>query len=78
MKMEDRDDERVLSLCGTILNRKKLLHCEMCGTVLGPACYLDFVKHRTRALARRADDRNLCDICARKSTAKSSADDAPI
>ena len=78
MKMEDRDDERVLSLCGTILNRKKLLHCEMCGTVLGPARYLDFVKSRTRAVARVADDRNLCETCARGSTAKSSADDAPV
>ena len=78
MKMEDRDDERVLSLCGTILNRKKLLYCEMCGTVLGPARYLDFVKSRTRAVARVADDRNLCDLCARRSTAKSSADDVPV
>jgi NADPH-dependent glutamate synthase beta subunit-like oxidoreductase/ferredoxin len=78
MKMDDIGDERVLSLCGTILNRKKLLHCEMCGTVLGPACYLDFVKSRTRAVARVAEDRNLCDLCARKSTAKSSADDAPV
>jgi hypothetical protein len=78
MKMEDRDDERVLSLCGTILNRQKLLHCEICGTVLGPARYLDFVKTRTRAVARVADDRKLCDICARRSTAKSSADDAPV
>lgn len=78
MKMEDRDDERILSLCGTILNRKKLLHCEMCGTVLGPARYLDFVKSRTRAVVRVADDRNLCEMCARRSTAKSNADDAPV
>jgi NADPH-dependent glutamate synthase beta subunit-like oxidoreductase/ferredoxin len=78
MKMEDADDERVLSLCGTILNRKKLLHCEMCGAVLGPARYLDFVKRRTKSVARVAADRNLCDLCARKSAAKFSADDAPV
>jgi NADPH-dependent glutamate synthase beta subunit-like oxidoreductase len=78
MKMDDIGDQRVLSLCGTILNRKKLLHCEICGTVLGPARYMDFVRRRTRAVARVADDRNLCDLCARKSAAKSSADDAPI
>ena len=78
MKMDDIGDERILSLCGTILNRKKLVHCDMCGTVLGPACYLDFVKSRTKAVARVADDRNLCDLCARKSKAKSSADDAPV
>jgi ferredoxin len=78
MKMDDIGDERVLSLCGTILNRKKLLHCDMCGTVLGPERYLEFVKSRTMAVARVTDDRNLCDLCARKSTAKSSADDAPV
>jgi ferredoxin len=78
MQMADKNDERVLSLCGTILNRQKLLHCDMCGTVLGPARYLDFVKNRTRAVARVAEDRNLCDLCARRSTAKSSADDAPV
>ena len=78
MRMEDTDDERVLSLCGTILNRKKLLNCETCGAVLGPARYLDFVKRRTKSVARVASDRNLCDLCARKSTAKFSADDAPI
>ena len=78
MKMEDRNDERVLSLCGTILNKKKLLQCEMCGAVIGPARYLDFVKHRTKSVARVASDRNLCDLCARKSTAKFSADDTPV
>jgi len=77
MKMEDRDDERVLSLCGTILNRKKLVYCEICGAVLGPAQYLNFVKRRTKSVARIASDRNLCDLCARKSTAIFSADDAP-
>jgi NADPH-dependent glutamate synthase beta subunit-like oxidoreductase len=78
MKMEDKDDERILSLCGTTLNRKNLLHCESCGAVLGPARYLDFVKKRTKAVARVAVDRHLCDLCARKSTAKSSVDDAPV
>jgi hypothetical protein len=78
MQMADRNDERVLSLCGTILNRKKLLYCEMCGAVLGPARYLDFVKRRTKSVTRVAADRNLCDLCARQSTAKFSADDAPV
>jgi NADPH-dependent glutamate synthase beta subunit-like oxidoreductase len=78
MKMEDRDDERVLSLCGTILNRKKLLYCESCGAVLGPARYLDFVRRRTESVAQVALPRNLCDLCARKSTAKFSADDTPV
>jgi hypothetical protein len=67
-----------LSLCGTILNRKKLLYCDICGAVLGPARYLDFVEKRTRSVARVSADRHLCDLCARKSKAKFSADDAPV
>jgi NADPH-dependent glutamate synthase beta subunit-like oxidoreductase len=78
MKIQDKDDERILSLCGTILNRQKLLYCEMCGAVMGPACYLEFIKKRTRSVARVAADRHLCDLCARKSTAKFSADEAPV
>ncbi len=78
MHMEDRDDERVLSLCGTILNRKKLLHCESCGAVLGPAQYLDFIQKRTNGVARLADDRRRCDACARKSSAVFGVDDAPV
>jgi len=78
MQMTDRDDERVLSLCGTILNRKELIHCESCGAVLGPERYLDFVQKRANAVPRIADDRQLCDACARKSTAALGIDDAPV
>lgn len=77
MQMEDRGDERVLSLCGTILNRKKLLPCESCGVVLGPAQYLDFVEKRIKGVARIADNRRLCDACARKSTAALGVDVPP-
>ena len=78
MRMEDRGGERVLSLCGTLLNRKKLLYCQSCGAVLGPKRYLDFVHKQTHAVARVADDRRLCEVCARKSTAKFSAVGAPV
>jgi NADPH-dependent glutamate synthase beta subunit-like oxidoreductase len=78
MQIYDRDDERVLSLCGTILNRQKLQHCDGCGVVLGPARYLEFVQKRTHAVAATVEDRRLCEICARKSTAKRSVEDAPI
>ncbi len=78
MRMEDRGDERILSLCGTLLNRKKLLYCQSCGAVLGPERYLEFVQKRTNTVARVAGDRRLCEVCARKSTAKFSAADAPV
>ena len=78
MQIRDRDGERVLSLCGTILNRKKLLYCDDCGAVLGPARYLEFVQKRTHSVAAKVDDRRLCEACARKATAKLGAEDAPV
>ena len=78
MQIEDRNDERVLTLCGTILNQKKLLHCQSCGAVLGSAQYLEFVQKRTNGVARRADDRRLCEACARKSSARYGVDHAPV
>jgi NADPH-dependent glutamate synthase beta subunit-like oxidoreductase len=78
MQIQDRDGERILSLCGTILNRKKLLYCDGCGAVLGPARYLEFVQKRTHAVAARVEDRRLCEACARKSTAKLGVEDTPV
>ena len=77
MQMVDKDGERILSLCGTILNRQKLVHCEDCGAVLGPVRYLDFVRKRTQSVARIKSNQRLCEACARKSTARRSIDDAP-
>lgn len=69
MRMEDRDGERVLSLCGTVLNRQALLCCEDCGAVLGPLRYLEYVRKRHATIALRADSRSLCDACARQAAA---------
>lgn len=77
MHMEDRGGERILSLCGTILNRQKLIYCEECGAVMGSARYLDFVRRRTKPVARVNTDRRLCDSCARSATAQHSVDDTP-
>jgi NADPH-dependent glutamate synthase beta subunit-like oxidoreductase len=78
MQMEDRGKERILSLCGTILNREKLMFCEQCNAVLGPARYLDFVRKRTKQVAQVSGQHTLCDACARKSTAKFSVDEGPV
>jgi len=45
---------------------------------MGPARYLDFVQKRTNEVARIADDRRLCDACARKSSAKYGVDVTPV
>jgi NADPH-dependent glutamate synthase beta subunit-like oxidoreductase len=77
MIMEDRKDERILSLCGTILNRQKLEYCETCGAVLGPARYHDYVKQKIHAVSTVVDDRSICERCARKETAEVSKNKVP-
>jgi hypothetical protein len=66
MRIEDREGERVLSLCGTILNRQKLVNCDSCGAVIGPAKYLDYIKRKVHTISQVASDRMLCEVCARK------------
>jgi len=77
MKMVDTEGERVLSLCGTILNRQQLLRCEDCGAVLGPAVYLDYVRSRTQQVAPVHGEARLCDACLRKAKASVGAEEAP-
>ena len=69
MQIHDVGGERVLSLCGTILNRLKLEYCESCGAVLGPARYHDFISRRTRDLATVSTEDRLCVKCTRTSAA---------
>ena len=77
MHMEDQEGERILSLCGTVLNRQQLVLCDDCGAVLGPARYLNFIRERTSSVAGGAGQKNLCDACARKSTARFSSESTP-
>jgi ferredoxin len=67
LRILDRGDERLLSYCGTILNRQKLEHCEECGAVLGPQRYLEFLQKRTATVSVAAfTDRKLCPACTRR------------
>jgi len=70
MRIEDRKKERILSLCGTILNRQKLVYCESCGAVMGPAKYLDYIRKKIGGVAQVTSDHTLCEKCARKGQAK--------
>jgi len=69
MRMEDSNGERVLSLCGTILNRQQLIHCESCGAVVGTARYLEYIREKHQSVIQIADPRTLCHFCARKTMA---------
>jgi NADPH-dependent glutamate synthase beta subunit-like oxidoreductase/ferredoxin len=68
MQLEDRDGERVLHLCGTILNRQPLLHCNQCEAAMGTARHLEYMHARTRNLAPAKTREMLCDRCARQQT----------
>ncbi len=70
LRIIDRGDERLLSYCGTILNRQKLEYCRNCGTVLGPARYLEFLQKRTQGVGPALTTRPLCQACARQQTAR--------
>lgn len=77
MRMEDREGDRVLLLCGTILNRMALEYCEDCGATLGPARYHDYVSKRIKGISKALGDRRLCIDCARKFLAKPHAEIIP-
>jgi NADPH-dependent glutamate synthase beta subunit-like oxidoreductase len=78
MRIEDRGDERLLILCGTILNRQKLVFCDDCGKAMGPQKYLDFIHNRLKSIETPANGRLLCEGCARQRTARFSVDTLPV
>lgn len=78
IRMLDRGDERLLSYCGTILNRQKLEHCQECGAVVGPQRYLEFLQRRTQGVSPVIVDRKLCHACARRNTARIHTENSPV
>lgn len=78
MAVKDVNGERLLTLCGTILNRQRLEYCEICGAVLGPAKYHDFISRRLQKVSQVVDPRAICEKCARKKLAKPGVDNMPI
>ena len=78
MRIEDRDGERVLSLCGTVLNRQKLTYCESCGAEMGTHRYIDYVRNRIQPIGNIWENRNLCDACARKKGVMSMSETIPL
>jgi len=77
IRIIDRGDERLLSYCGTILNRQKLGRCKECGAALDPVRYLEFLQKRTQNISPMVADRTLCHACARRQTAGIYAENSP-
>ncbi|MEN8243987.1 MAG: FAD-dependent oxidoreductase [Thermodesulfobacteriota bacterium] len=78
MQIKDQDKERVLTLCGTILNRQRLVYCDNCGTVIGPAKYLDFINKRFQKTGQITSDHTVCENCARKKITPFDTESVPM
>jgi len=78
MRIEDRGDERLLILCGTILNRQKLVFCSACGKAMGPKKYLDFINQRVESVGQTTGEQLVCEACARTRTARFNVDTLPV
>ena len=65
-------------LCGTILNRQKLVYCNSCGKAMGPMKYLDYIRKRTKSVTQVPDDALICDNCARAKTARFNVHTLPV
>ncbi len=78
MQIMDRDNERVLMICGTVLNRQKLVYCEECGAAIGPAKYLDFIKKRFQEANQIKSGHAVCETCARKKIAPFDVEKVPL
>jgi ferredoxin len=75
--MKDKEGERILSLCGTTLNRLKLEYCEQCGEVVGPVRYHDYIARRVKGITPLVEGHTVCMKCARKAAAGKHADTVP-
>ncbi len=78
MQIVDLDKERILMLCGTILNRQKLVYCEECGTAIGPAKYLDYIKKRFKKADQIKPGHAVCETCARKKITPFDVESVPV
>jgi ferredoxin len=78
MAIKDSGNERILSICGTILNRQPLVYCDECGAVLGTERYLEYIRKRLRRSAPNTSSKRYCDACARKSSLENNKGAMPI
>ncbi len=76
--IEETENERLLKLCGTILNRQKIQYCDECNTVLPSIEYLQFISQKTENISQKIDDRLLCNNCQRRIGAKINIETRPV
>ncbi|MEW5909528.1 MAG: FAD-dependent oxidoreductase, partial [Thermodesulfobacteriota bacterium] len=77
IRIIDRRGERLLSYCGTVLNRQKLIRCKRCNAVLGTSAFLEYMKKRITGIQPANKEDSLCEVCIRKEKAKLHQDTMP-
>ncbi len=69
--IEEKEGQRRLKLCGTILNSQAIQYCDECNAVLPSSEYLQFIANKTGHVTRVTETRLLCNVCQRKLGARS-------
>lgn len=77
ISIADLGQDRTLNLCGTILNRLKVERCGVCGKVIGPERYHDYISGRIRGISPKSRKDVLCLDCARETAARRHVEIAP-
>lgn len=77
MVIEEKEGQRLLKLCGTILNKQTIQYCEKCRAVLPSTEYMQFISQKTGNLTKVAEDKLLCNACQRKLSAKNNVATRP-
>ncbi len=75
--IEEEDGQRMLKLCGIILNKQAIQYCEECNAILPSVEYLQFISKKTGNVTKVSDNRLLCNACQRKLSAKINVETRP-
>lgn len=76
--IEEKDGQRLLKLCGTILNSQAIQYCDNCRAVLPSAEYLAFIARKTGNMVKSNQTRLLCNNCQRLLGAKTNVATRPV
>ncbi len=76
--IEEENGQRMLKLCGTILNKQEIQYCEECNAILPSAEYMQFISRKTGTAKKVTEKRLLCNNCQRKLGAKINVSTRPV
>jgi NADPH-dependent glutamate synthase beta subunit-like oxidoreductase len=76
--IEEKQGQRMLKLCGTILNSQAIQYCEACNAVLPSKAYMQFISNKTNQVSQVTEKRLLCNDCQRRLGAKNNVATRPV